>query len=55
MKALVLIALGLALEGGFLLTLAAGSSQAPAAQAAGSPMVVASAPGSFAGPVTGAR
>jgi hypothetical protein len=57
MKALALIALALALEGGFLLTLAAGpGAAAPTAEARrASPVAVASGPASFAGPVTGAR
>ncbi|HEU4382694.1 MAG TPA: hypothetical protein VFR85_04245 [Anaeromyxobacteraceae bacterium] len=56
MKALALIALALALEGGFLLTLAAGpGAAAPAAEASrASPLAVASST-SFSGPVAGFR
>jgi hypothetical protein len=58
MKALTLIALALALEGGFLLTLAAGGAAAPAAEAARArpaPVAVAAGPDDLAGQAPHAR
>jgi hypothetical protein len=56
MKALALIALALALEGGFLLTLASAPGEAPQAGAVARahPVEVAATPGAFAG-APGAR
>lgn len=57
MKALTLIALALALEGGFLLTLAAGGAAVPAkaVQARPAPVAVAAGPDGLASQVRDAR
>ena len=55
MKALTLIALALALEGGFLLTLAAGGAAVPAKAVQARPVAVAAGPDGLASQVRDAR